>query len=283
MEIKAYAKINLALNITGVRADGYHELETVMQSLALHDVLELDPASCIEIAVEGAELPPGPGNLAYRAADLLRRETGCCEGVRIRLTKKIPIAAGLAGGSADAAAVLRGLNQVWKLGLTREELLKLAANIGSDVPFCLSGGTALARGRGELIEPLPELPTFGVLLVKPPFGVSTADVYRRYDQAVGHTEPSCCKMAEAIRRGDAGQIVSLLGNDLEAVTIAMHPLIGNIKKDMLAAGALGVLMSGSGPTVFGIFPDRNTAAKTALRLVYGDSWVCATEFLDPTL
>ncbi|WP_114679264.1 4-(cytidine 5'-diphospho)-2-C-methyl-D-erythritol kinase [Desulfotruncus alcoholivorax] len=283
MLVKAYAKINLALNITGVRTDGYHELETVMQTLALHDVLELSPANCIEITVDGADLPSGPENLAYRAADLLRCETGCREGVRIRLIKRIPIAAGLAGGSSDAAAVLRGLNQVWRLGLTREELLKLAASIGSDVPFCLSGGTALARGRGELIESLPDLPPFGVLLAKPPFGVNTADVYRRYDQAVDLPEPCCLEMVEAIRRGETGQIASLLANDLEAVTIAMHPLIGDIKNNMLAAGAQGVLMSGSGPTVFGIFPDRSTAARAVEKFARGDNWVCATEFTGPTL
>ncbi|SFG99446.1 4-diphosphocytidyl-2-C-methyl-D-erythritol kinase [Desulfotomaculum arcticum] len=283
MQVKAYAKINLVLNITGVRVDGYHELETVMQTLALHDVLELSPANCIDLAVEGADLPSGPENLAYRAADLLRRETGCREGVRIRLIKKIPIAAGLAGGSADAAAVLRGLNRVWELGLTREELLKLAANIGSDVPFCISGGTALARGRGELIEPLPDLPPFGVLLVKPPFGVSTAEVYRSYDQTVDQIEPRCLKMVETIRQGDTDQIASLLDNDLEAVTTTMHPLIGAIKKDLLAAGARGVLMSGSGPTVFGIFHDCNTAAEAAGRLGRGNNWICATKFSSPTL
>ncbi|MBF7082674.1 4-(cytidine 5'-diphospho)-2-C-methyl-D-erythritol kinase [Desulfallas sp. Bu1-1] len=279
MRIKARAKINLALDVLGTRPDGYHELETIMQTLALHDVVEITPAAEIELVVEGADLPPGPENLAFRAAELLRRRVGYRGGAGIKLTKRIPLAAGLAGGSADAAAVLRGLNEFWGLGLKLDELVALGAELGSDVPFCLRGGTALARGRGEVIYPLPDLPALGVVLVKPPFGVSTAGVYRLFDDIAGPNRPDCRGMLEAVHRGDVGGVISRLGNVLEAVTLSLHPVIGEIKKDLAAAGALGVLMSGSGPTVFGLFPEYRSAQAAAGELSNKENYtVLVTEF-----
>ncbi|MFA7468299.1 MAG: 4-(cytidine 5'-diphospho)-2-C-methyl-D-erythritol kinase, partial [Desulfotomaculaceae bacterium] len=177
MLVKAHAKINLLLDVVGIRPDGYHELKTVMQTLSLSDDVLLETAPIIDLAVDGANLTAGPENLAYRAADLLKQRTGYRGGAAVRLIKKIPLAAGLAGGSADAAAVLRGLNKMWNLGLRMDDLFHLGAELGSDVPFCLWGGIAMCQGRGEMVTPLPALPSAGVLLVKPCFGVSTADVY----------------------------------------------------------------------------------------------------------
>ncbi|MCL2338240.1 MAG: 4-(cytidine 5'-diphospho)-2-C-methyl-D-erythritol kinase [Firmicutes bacterium] len=278
MLLKAHAKINLLLDVSGIRPDGYHELITVMQSLLLGDDLLLEPAPEISLTVEGAELPGGPANLAWRAADLLRRRTGYRGGVAIRLNKRIPLAAGLAGGSADAAAVLRGLNKMWRLELGRGELSRLGAELGSDVPFCLGGGTALCRGRGELVTRLPALPAAGVLLVKPSFGVSTADVYRRYDAWPEISHPNSRRMLTAVATADLSAVAGSLGNKLEPVALAMHPEIGWIKEAVAAAGAAGVLMSGSGPTVFGLFPDQPSAVWAADRIKKDGHWVCATAF-----
>ncbi len=279
MLYRAHAKINLVLDVAGTRPDGYHELETIMQTVTLCDLLEITPASEIELHVTGAELPAGPGNLAYQAADLLRSRTGYPGGARIKLLKRIPPAAGLAGGSADAAAVLRGLNEVWDLGLPLDELASLGAVLGSDVPFCLHGGTALARGRGEIITPLPDLPPLGVVLVKPSFGVSTAEIYRRYDAMGGAFRADCRGMLAALDRGDLGGVLACMGNALEPVTMSLFPEIGAIKNLLAAAGARGVLMSGSGPTVFGIFSNYAEAERAA-GVVGGDGelWVAATVF-----
>lgn len=278
MQIKARAKINLALDVLGPRPDGYHELATVMQTLALHDVVELGSGSELTLHVEGAALPNGLKNLALQAAHLLRRQSGYRGGATIRLRKNIPVAAGLAGGSADAAAVLLGLNKFWALGLGPAELATLGAELGSDVPFCLQGGTALARGRGELITPLPDLPSLGVVLVKPSFGVSTREVFQRYDTLAGSDPQGCPGMLAAVRQGDPGAVSKGLANALEPVTISMHPVVGRIKQELLAAGAAGALMCGSGPTVFGLFPDEARARLGAAKLRAGDFTVLVTKF-----
>lgn len=280
MLVKAHAKINLALDVLGTRPDGYHELETIMQTLELHDELEITAAPDITLAVQGADLPAGPENLAYRAAALLRERAGHAGGAEIRLAKRIPLAAGLAGGSADAAAVLRGLNELWHLGLGPAELAAWGAEIGSDVPFCLYGGTALVRGRGEAVTPLRDLPPLGVVLVKPPFGVSTAEVYRRYDTLANPPYPGCKRMLAAAKRGDAAGLAACLINSLEPVTMSLHPVIDTIKRELSAAGALGVLMSGSGPTVFGLFENRAAAVRAAGMIRQEDYWVAATCFQD---
>jgi len=275
MLVKAHAKINLLLDVSGIRPDGYHELTTLMQTLSLCDDVLLEPAPEINLAVEGSGLTAGPENLAWRAAGLLRQRTGYRGGAGIRLIKRIPLAAGLAGGSADAAAVLLGLNKMWRLDLGMRDLSQLGAELGSDVPFCLWGGTALCRGRGELVTPLPALPPAGVLLVKPHFGVSTADVYRRYDALPDPGHPDSRRMLTAVENADLSGVAKNLGNSLERVTLAMHPEIGLIKDAVAAAGATGVLMSGSGPTVFGLFPDPPSAVRAAGRIKKDEYWVRA--------
>ncbi|MFA7467729.1 MAG: 4-(cytidine 5'-diphospho)-2-C-methyl-D-erythritol kinase, partial [Desulfotomaculaceae bacterium] len=226
----------------------------------------------------GANLTAGPENLAYRAADLLKQRTGYRGGAAMRLIKKIPLAAGLAGGSADAAAVLRGLNKMWNLGLGMDDLFHLGAELGSDVPFCLWGGIAMCQGRGELVTPLPALPSAGVLLVKPCFGVSTADVYRRYDTLAKPGHPDISKMLTAVKNADMSGVAKNLGNSLEDVTLALHPEIGLIKEEIAATGATGVLMSGSGPTVFGLYADPPSAVRASGMIKRENRWVQASAF-----
>jgi len=278
MLVKAYAKINLVLDVLGTRPDRYHELVTIMQTLDLHDVVEINEARKIELIVEGADLPAGSGNLAFRAADLLRRRAGFDGGADIKLVKRIPLAAGLAGGSADAAAVLHGLNNLWGLGMVASELETLGAAIGSDVPFCLRGGTALVQGRGEKVHPLPGLPPLGVLLVKPFFGLSTAQVYRLYDDIVEPLHPDSQGMLRAVCSGDVGGVVARLGNVLEQAIMPLHPEIREIKEALTEIGASGVLMSGSGPTVFGLFENKAAALQAAGEIKIGNFGVWVTEF-----
>lgn len=265
--VRAHAKINLTLDVLSRRADGYHEVETIMQSIALHDLLEFSPApEEIIIMVEGEGVPPGEDNLVYRAAELLRRYTGTGKGALIRLVKAIPVAAGLGGGSSDAATALKVLNHLWDLKLGFTELSLLAQKLGADVPFFLAGGTALARGIGELIEPLPPAPVMGLVLVKPPFAVSTAAVYRNFCPGRVGRRPDNMAMTGAVKRKNIPGIAAHLANVLEPVTAAMHPEVVTIKEKLLAAGALGVLMSGSGPTVFGITGvDLESAGRVAGR------------------
>lgn len=276
-EVFARAKINLTLNVLGKRPDGYHEVEMVMQSIELHDRLEFSPGnSGISLVVEGGDLSSGGDNLVYRAAELLRLHTGTGAGARIRLHKAIPVAAGLGGGSSDAAATLSALNKIWGTGLSLDELMLLGGGLGSDVPFCLLGGTALARGRGERLEKLPPCPPLGLVLVKPPFGVSTASVYRSY-KAGPTVKKSSQAMVEAIRAKNSQGMVENLTNDLEAVTLVRHPEIAAIKEKLLDAGALAALMSGSGPTVFGLARDLESARAVAARYNRSDELVLVTQ------
>ena len=257
----AYAKINLALDVTGVRENGYHDVRMIMQSVNLHDTLKLYKTENegITLSVGTAPLPAGPGNLVYDAAALLFEKYSIQGGVRIELDKTIPMSAGLAGGSSDAAATLRGVNRLFELGLSDDELRRLGVTLGADIPYCISGGTAIAEGIGEIITPIPAIPNCWLLLVKPPAGVSTGFVYKNLD--MDHLEhPDVDGMIEAIRRGSYVGMVSKLGNVLETVTLAHCPEIATIKSQMQSLGADGVMMSGSGPTVYGIFPTRDAAA-----------------------
>lgn len=267
MKIKARAKINLSLDIIGVRPDGYHEILTVMHPLELHDKLEItQSAGELEVGCHHPDVPSGPDNLAYRAADLLRSECGCNMGANIYIRKHIPVAGGLAGGSADAAAVMTALNNIWGLGLEKDRLMKLGEKIGADVPFCLSGITALAAGKGEALTPIPSFPGLGVVLVKPPFGVSTASIYSLYDSSPGGVRPDTKAMVQAVEKRDYRAVTALLCNVLEPVTASLHPEIYEIKKAIIAAGADGVIMSGSGPTVFGLCRSPGDALIVAARL-----------------
>lgn len=249
--VKAPAKINLSLDVLYKRPDGYHEVEMIMTTIDLADRLELSLLDKDEIHIVSHNrfVPDDQRNLAYQAAKLLKDRFHVKQGVRIAIEKTIPVAAGLAGGSSDAAAALRGLNKLWKLGLSLDELAVLGAEIGSDVSFCVYGGTALAKGRGEIISELPVPPTCWVILAKPFIGVSTADVYRRLDLNK-ITHPNTATMINAIETSNYQKVCQTLGNVLEDVTLNLHPEVAQIKEQMRRFGADAVLMSGSGPTVF---------------------------------
>lgn len=251
--MKAPAKINLSLDALYKRLDGYHEVEMVMTTIDLADRLELSSLDSNEIKVVSHNrfVPDDERNLAYQAAKLLKDRFSINKGVLISLEKIIPIAAGLAGGSSDAAAVLRGLNKLWGLGLSLDKLAELGAEIGSDVSFCVYGGTALAKGRGEKIIQLPPPPTCWVILAKPFVGVSTADVYQRLNlSTIRH--PNTNALIQALKSNDYLQVCRHVENVLEDVTFKMHPEVAQIKEQMKRFGADAVLMSGSGPTVFGL-------------------------------
>jgi 4-diphosphocytidyl-2-C-methyl-D-erythritol kinase len=251
--VKAPAKINLSLDVLNKRPDGYHEVEMIMTTIDLADRIELSLLEQDRIVIHSHNrfVPDDQRNLAYQAAHLLKQRFEIKKGVVITIDKSIPVAAGLAGGSSDAAATLRGLNQLWGLGLTLDELAKIGAEIGSDVSFCVYGGTALAKGRGEEITELPAPPTCWVILAKPFIGVSTADVYRRLDVSrVEH--PNTEEMIKSIVNGNYQQVCHNMGNVLESVTLNVHPEVALIKEQMKRFGADSVLMSGSGPTVFGL-------------------------------
>ncbi|MBS4179737.1 4-(cytidine 5'-diphospho)-2-C-methyl-D-erythritol kinase [Lederbergia citrea] len=251
--MKAPAKINLSLDVLGKRPDGYHEVEMVMTTIDLADRIELSETTDgrIEIISHNRFVPDDQRNLAYQAAKLLKERFEIKQGVAISIDKAIPVAAGLAGGSSDAAATLRGLNILWGLQLSMDELADLGSEIGSDVSFCVHGGTGLARGRGEKITRLPAPPNCWVILAKPSIGVSTADVYRNLNiENIEH--PNTAAMVKAIENQQYKDICSHLGNALEKVTLNMHPEVMHIKTQMEKFGADAVLMSGSGPTVFGL-------------------------------
>lgn len=251
--IKAPAKINLTLDVLHKRPDGYHEVEMIMTTVDLADRLELESLEKNEIRIisHNRFVPDDSRNLAYQAAKLLKERYHIKKGVSIQIDKIIPVAAGLAGGSSDAAAALKGLNQLWDLGLSLDELAQLGAEIGSDVSFCVYGGTALATGRGEKIEHLPSPPNCWVVLAKPTIGVSTGEVYKnlKLDRM---KRPDTRAMIEAIKENNYEKMCRNMGNVLESVTLQVHPEVALIKEQMIRFGADAVLMSGSGPTVFGL-------------------------------
>ncbi|WP_062515806.1 4-(cytidine 5'-diphospho)-2-C-methyl-D-erythritol kinase [Halobacillus sp. KGW1] len=250
---KAPAKINLSLDVLYKRPDGFHEVEMVMTTVDLADRIELTLLSepVIKVESESRFVPNDERNLAYRAAKLLQDRFKVNKGVNIFIEKNIPVAAGLAGGSSDAAAVLRGVNRMWGLGLSDDELAELGAEIGSDVSFCVYGGTALATGRGEQIRFLPAPPPCWVVLSKPTIGVSTQTVYQGLNVSQAE-HPDTEAMVRALQEEDYEGICANVGNTLEGVTLKLHEEVGQIKEQMRQAGADAVLMSGSGPTVFSL-------------------------------
>lgn len=259
---KASAKINLTLDVLHKRPDGFHEVEMIMTTVDLADRIWLHPTMDGRISIKTSHrfVPNDRRNLAYRAAELLKLRYGIKEGVEITLEKSIPVAAGLAGGSTDAAATLRGLNRLWKLGLSMNELADLGGQIGSDVSFCLHGGTALATGRGEIIEKLPAPPNCWVILAKPALSVSTADIYGNLDvSTLNH--PNTQTMIEALETGDYNKMCKNVGNVLEPITMALHPQVVVLKEQMKKFGADTVLMSGSGPTVFGLVKHESRVSR----------------------
>lgn len=266
--LAARAKVNLCLDVVYRRADGYHELDTIFQRIALHDTVYLRPRPRgIAVACDRRELPRGPKNTVHLAAELVAREYGVDYGVEIRLAKRIPLGAGLGGGSADAAAVLRGLPHLWRLPpLPTERELALARAIGADVPFCLEGLTARAGGIGDLLTPLPPWGGLDVLLVQPPARLSTARVYGHLDLSRAD-HPDVEAAVAAVRAKDLAALGRSAGNVLEKPAIALVPEIGRIKADLWEAGALFVLMSGSGSTVCALSDEEGWAARTARRFV----------------
>lgn len=278
--VNGEAKINLTLDILGKRPDGYHEVSMVMQSVSLHDTLQLERIpEGIELSIDVPWLEADETNLAYRAAAKILAYGRVSGGVRIQLQKRIPMAAGLAGGSADAAAVLRGVNELYGLNLSLDELCSLAAQLGSDIPFCLCGGTMLATGRGEVLKRLPPVPAFWVVLAKPPISVSTAWVYQHYDAEGAERHPDNEAMCRAIAAGSREELAPLLCNVLESVTIKQYPVIAAYKEKMLQQGAMVSMMSGSGPTVFGLLGTRAAAERLAAVLreqTDADVFVCHT-------
>ena len=274
LELKAYGKINLGLDVVRKREDGYHEVRMIMQTVGLHDriVMERQKESGIRTETNLPYVPDGEGNLAYRAARLLADEFGLEEGVRITIKKHIPVAAGMAGGSTDAAAVLVGMNRLFSLGLTRRELMSRGVRLGADVPYCILRGTALSEGIGEILTELKPAPQCHVVLAKPQVSVSTKAVYGklRVNELSPGQHPDIDGMVEAIRAGSLDGVTSRLGNVLETVTIPDHPEIGTIKEILMDQGAEGALMSGSGPTVFGLFKDMEAAERAVEVLKQAD-------------
>ena len=286
LTLNANAKINLTLDILGTREDGYHEVAMIMQEISLHDTLSMGKINqdiSLTIVIEGQQgtLPADESNLCWKAAALVQKEYNLREGVEIHLTKKIPMAAGLAGGSADAAAVLKGMNHLFRLGMTEARLCELGARLGSDIPFCIMGGTMLATGRGEVLTRLPSFPRLSVVLAKPPVGVSTAWAYKTYDAGYDGPHPDNEAMLEAIHGGDAHKAAGLLCNVLEGVTETEHPVIADYKRLMMEHGAMASMMSGSGPTVFGLVREKQQAWHLAdtLKKYDGEAGVFVAETL----
>ena len=270
IQLKALAKINLGLDVLRRREDGYHEVKMIMQTIGLHDDLEIrkTKTSGIQVKTNLYYLPTNENNLVYKAAKLLMDEFQIRDGVSIQLKKRIPVAAGMAGGSSAGAAVLWGINQMYGLGLSMQALMERGVRLGADVPYCIQRGTALAEGIGEKLSVLPPMPKCTILIAKPGISVSTKFVYENLhaNDLKPEQHPDVDSMIEAMRQKDLGLLCSRMGNVLETVTIPAYPVINEIKRTMMDNGAIGSMMSGSGPTVFGIF-DSPVAAKQAVKAV----------------
>lgn len=284
MKRNAYAKINLGLDVTGVRPNGYHDVEMIMQTVDLYDVLEFeklpDQKGVVELSVNVEGLGNIEDNLIYKSAKLMLEEGKLTDGVRIKLEKNIPVAAGMAGGSTDAATTFLGINDLFELGFSGKRLRELGVSLGADIPYCIMGGTALAKGIGEELEILPDVKGEVLLIAKPSINVSTKMVYEALDSKPIEKHPDIAGMVKAIKEGNEEGILSRLGNVLELVTCSLYPVIDEIKAKMLDMGARNSLMSGSGPTVFGIFANKEDAekCKEALQATLGLKEVYVTSF-----
>ena len=274
LTLSAHAKLNLTLDILGRRPDGYHELRMVMQTVSLcdHVSVTLTERSGITCRVTGADLPCDERNLAVKAALCFLEETGHAgQGMLIEINKRIPVGAGMGGGSSDAAAVLRALNRLYGDVLDREQLRCLSERIGSDVPFCVWGGTALASGRGEKLEALPDMPDCRFIICKPEFSISTPELFRKLDEIKLRCHPDTAGLVEAIRQGQLAQISRRMYNVFEDVDDRRMRTVADIKSTLLDHGALGAVMTGTGSAVFGVFePDSDVSAvRDKLRAEYG--------------
>ncbi|MBE7026348.1 MAG: 4-(cytidine 5'-diphospho)-2-C-methyl-D-erythritol kinase [Ruminococcaceae bacterium] len=262
--LNSHAKINLSLDVIGKRDDGYHEVLMIMLSCGLCDSITLTRIdSGIELSSNLSFLPCNEKNLAYKAAQSFFEYTGINGGVKIELSKRIPVGAGLAGGSGNGAAVLCGLNMLYETKLTEDELCSIGSTLGADVPYCIHAKTMLASGIGEKLTLLDDFPKTPIVIIKPPFGVSTPTVYKQIDEAPIQTHPDTQLLIDAIKKGDVKTVAQNMVNVMEEVTVKMHPIIGDIKTELLKSGALGVLMSGSGPSVFAFFDSYDAAKKAA--------------------
>lgn len=261
LQLKAYGKINLGLDVIRKRPDGYHDLDMIMQMVDVYDdvIIEKKAGEEIVVKADAAVLSNGKDNLAYMAAKMLFDEFGIKSGVEITIHKRIPIAGGMAGGSSDCATTLIGINEMFNLGLSKQQLMERGVKLGADVPYCVLGGTAIARGIGEVLTPLPTPPQCHVIIAKPPISVSTAYVYGHIRPDEITKRPDIEQMTLAIKEQDLNKLSDLLYNVMEEVTVPEYPVIEKLKSIMLENGALNSIMSGSGPTVFGLFDDREKA------------------------
>ena len=265
LELKALGKINLGLDVLGRRENGYHDVRMVMQTVYLYDriIMKKSKTTGIRLETNLYYLPVNENNLAYQAAQMLMDEFHIEEGVSIQLDKHIPVAAGMAGGSSNAAAVLFGMNRMFSLGLSQKELMERGVKLGADVPYCIMRGTVLAEGIGEILTPLSPMPKCYVLIAKPAISISTKMVYEKLDSHEIEDHPDIDGILAGLKAGDLKKVAGSMGNVLERVTVDAYPVIDQIKKMMIKEGALNAMMSGSGPTVFGIFEEKATARKAA--------------------
>lgn len=268
LELKALAKVNLGLDVLGVRENGYHDVRMVMQTIYLYDKVTIQKTeeAGIRLKTNLDFLPVDEKNIAYKAAKLLIDEFEIKEGVEITLEKRIPVAAGMAGGSSNAAAVLVGMNRLFELGLGQKQLMERGVHLGADVPYCIMRGTVLAEGIGEILTPLAPLPKCYFVVAKPPISVSTKTVYEKLDSHEIEEHPDIDTVIEGLQEGNLKKVAENMGNVLERVTIQDYPVIEEIKNVMKQSGALNAMMSGSGPTVFGIYEDKKLANETKQRI-----------------
>lgn len=270
-EYKAKAKVNLSLDVLRRRENGYHDVKMIMQTVNLYDDLIVEDAESginLEVTtIEGVEIPCDESNLAYKAAKLLMDEFDIKKGVKITINKHIPVAAGMAGGSTDCANTLKGVNELFKLGLSDKELMERGVKLGADVPYCIMGKTALSEGIGEVLTPIENMPQCKILIAKPPINVSTKYVYENLHVETIKDHPDVDGMVEKIKAGDLHGVCSYMENILETVTVKEYPVINELKTFMKENGAINSIMSGSGPTVFGLYDDENIAKEAYEKLL----------------
>lgn len=279
MRIKARAKINWTLDILGQREDGYHLMDMLMQPVSLADTITLTPASELTLTTGGyPRLAANSRNLAYRAAEALQQATGLRKGAAIHVEKRIPVGAGMGGGSADAAAVLAGLNRMWDAGLNQAELEKIGLGLGADVPFCLRGGLTRTTGIGENMQVLPCARSYDLVVIQPCRGLSTGEVFKAYHEKECQLRPDTDKARQALAQGDGTLLAASLGNVLQAVSQDMRPPIGDAVAMLKQRGAFAALMTGSGSAVFGVFDseDAARAAARSLRQRWMSTFYCRT-------
>ena len=279
MKIKAYGKVNISLDVVGKREDGYHLLSMIMQNIDLYDEIEVEKQQCgITLECNKSYVPVDNRNLAYKAAEIFKERYDIVDGVKINIEKNIPVSAGLAGGSTDAAAVLKVMNELFNVNATEEELMELGLKLGADIPYCIHGGTALCEGIGEIITPIKSFKDKIIVLVKPAFGVSTKEVYKNFNLEKVKQHPKTAEIINAIENDDLNFVASNMKNLLENVTLRKHKILIKIKEEMNACGAINSMMSGSGPTVFAFFDDMLKAQRCfeKMKKKYSDVFITRT-------